>query len=218
MMRFAKYFLLPFLLIVVVGIAIAGKRGDFSRRPPLEVFPDMDRQLKLRPQEPNAFFANRVSSQPHPEGAIARSQPIQTAAGAVYPFEDAPVNTGRIPGTTNFVELNPMALNAALMARGRERYNIHCAPCHSQVADGNGITKKYGMAATANLHDKRIVLMPDGELFHVVSHGKGLMQGYAGQVTVEDRWAMVAYLRALQLARLGTLDDVPEAQRGTLTR
>ncbi|MFN3408824.1 MAG: c-type cytochrome [Limisphaerales bacterium] len=218
MMRFVKYFLLPFLVIVVVGVAIAGKRGDLSRRPPIEVFPDMDRQLKLRPQQPNAFFPNRISSQPHPEGTIARSTPIQTAAGPVYPFEDAPVNTGRIPGTTNFVELNPMALNAAFLARGQERYNIHCAPCHSQIGDGNGITKKYGMAATANLHDKRIVVMTDGEIFNTVSHGKGLMQGYASQITVEDRWAIVAYLRALQLARLGTLDDVPEAQRGTLTR
>jgi cytochrome c5 len=218
MMRFFKYFLLPFLVIVVVGIAIAGKRGDTSRRTPIEVFPDMDRQLKLRPMEPNAFFENRLSSQPHPAGTIARSTPIATAAGSVMPFEDKPVITGRVTGTTNFVELNPMVINAEFLARGKRQYNIYCAPCHSQQADGNGITKKYGMAATANLQDKRIVLMADGEIFNTVTHGKGLMQGYAAQLSVADRWAVIAYLRALQLSHLGTIDDVPEAQRATLTK
>jgi mono/diheme cytochrome c family protein len=218
MMRFIKYFLVPFAVIVIVGIAIAGKRGDTSRRTPIEVFPDMDRQLKLRPMEPNAFFENRLSSQPHPVGTIARSTPITTAAGQVMPYEDKAVNTGKVPGTTNFVELNPMVVNAEFLARGQRQFNIYCAPCHSQSADGNGITKKYGMAATANLQDKRIVTMTDGEIFNTVTHGKGLMQPYAAQLTVQDRWAVIAYLRALQLSHLGTIDDVPEAQRATLTK
>src|ERR1044071_1576794 len=97
-----RYFLLIFGVAVVLVMAIAGKRGDMSRRSPIEVFPDMDRQLKLRPMQPNAFFTNGVSSQPHLLGTIARSTPIQTAAGPVMPYEDVPVNTGRIPGTTNF--------------------------------------------------------------------------------------------------------------------
>ena len=213
-----RYFLLIFAVAVVLVMAIAGKRGDMSRRSPIEVFPDMDRQLKLRPMQPNAFFANGVSSQPHPDGTIARSTPIQTAAGAVMPYEDAPVNTGRIPGTTNFVELNPLAVNAALLARGQQRFTINCSPCHGQLADGNGITKKYGMAVVANLHDKRIVEMADGEIFYVISNGRNLMQSYASQVDVQDRWAIIAYVRALQLARLGNIDDVPEPQRATLVK
>lgn len=217
-MGFFKYFLLPFVVIAALVVLIAGQRGDTSRRPPIEVFPDMDRQLKLRPMQPNAFFANGVSSQPHPAGTIARSTPIQTASGAVMPYEDKPVNTGLVPGTTNFVELNPMVVNAALLERGRQRYTINCAPCHGQLGDGNGITKKYGMAVVANLHDKRIVEMGDGEIFHVISNGRNLMQAYGPQVDVPDRWAIIAYVRALQLARLGTLDDVPENQRATLSK
>ena len=214
-----RYFLLIFGVGVVLVMAIAGKRGDMSRRSPIEVFPDMDRQLKLRPMQPNSFFANGVSSQPHPAGTIARSTPIQTAAGPVMPYEDAPVNTGRVTGTTNFVELNPLTVNADLLARGRQRYTINCSPCHGQLGDGNGITKKYGMAVVANLHDKRIVELGDGAIFNIISNGGGLlMQGYAAQVDVPDRWAIVAYVRALQLARLGNLDDVPENQRATLAK
>lgn len=213
-----RYFLLIFGLAVVLVLAIAGQRGDTTRRTPFEVFPDMDRQLKLRPIEPNGFLANGRSSQMHPVGTIARGVPIQTATGQVMPYEDATVNTGLKPGTTNFVELNPLIVNAELMKRGQDRFTINCSPCHGQLGDGGGITKKYGMAVVANLHDKRIVEMPDGELFYVITHGRNLMQPYAAQVDVQDRWAVVAYVRALQLARLGSLDDVPEAQRATLPK
>ena len=217
-MRFIKYILLPFIVIVAVGILVAGRRGDLSRRSPIEVFPDMDRQLKLRPMQPNAFFANGNSSQPHIAGTVARGTPIQTAAGPVMPYEDSPVNTGLARGTTNFVELNPLKVDAQLLTRGQQRFTINCAPCHGQLADGNGITKKYGMTVVANLHDKRIVEMGDGEIFHVISNGRNLMQSYASQVDVQDRWAIVAYVRALQLARLGSVDDVPEAERATLPK
>lgn len=213
-----RYFLVIFAVIVVAVIAIAGKRGSFSRRPPIEVFPDMDRQLKLRPQQPNGFFANGLSSQLPVEGTIARTKPIQTIAGPVFPFEDAPVNTGRITGTTNFVETNPLQVTAALLHRGQERFTIYCAPCHGAQADGNGVTKKLGMAVVANLHDKRIVGMPDGEIFNTVTHGKNLMQSYAAQVPVEDRWAIIAYVRALQLSRLGAVEDLPAELRDKLPK
>ena len=91
-----RYFIILFVVCVAAVLAIAGKRGSLSRRTPLEVFPDMKRQLKLRPQQPNAFFANGLSSQLPVAGTIARGTPIQTAAGPVLPFEDAPVNTGRV--------------------------------------------------------------------------------------------------------------------------
>ena len=145
--------------------------------------------------------------------------PIQTEAGPVYPYEDAPVNTGRITGTTNFVEINPLPITAALLKRGQQRFTINCSPCHGQLADGNGITKKIGaMAVVANLHDERIVEMTDGEIFYVITNGRNLMGVYGANVTVEDRWAIVAYLRALQLSQLGTIDDVPEALRATLKK
>jgi mono/diheme cytochrome c family protein len=216
-----RYFLVIFAVCVVAVIAIAGKRGSFSRRPPVEVFPDMDRQLKLRPQQPNGFFANGQSSQLPVPGTVARGKAIQTANGPALSFEDAPVNTGRITGTTNFVETNPLPVTGALLRRGQERFTIYCSPCHGAQADGNGVTKKLGMAVVANLHDKRIVAMPDGEIFNVITQGKApnfLMQSYAAQVPVEDRWAIIAYVRALQLSRLGLVEDLPAELRDKLPK
>jgi mono/diheme cytochrome c family protein len=198
-------------------VGIAGFRGGMSRKPPIEVFSDMDRQLKLRPQKPDDFFANGVSSQLPPVGTIPRSQPVQTLNGPVYGFEDAPVNTGRIAGTTNFIETNPLPVNEVLLRRGQERFDIYCAPCHGRLGDGDGITKKLGvMPAVANLHDKRIVEMADGEIFNTVSNGKGLMGAYGPVVPTEDRWAIIAYLRALQLSALGSTNDLTPDQQAAL--
>jgi mono/diheme cytochrome c family protein len=106
-----------------------------------------------------------------------------------------------------------------LLRRGQQRFQINCSPCHGATAEGKGITQKIGaMAVVANLHDKRIVEMTDGELFFVVTNGRNLMGGYGANVTVEDRWAVIAYLRALQLARLGSVDDVPQEFRATLKK
>jgi mono/diheme cytochrome c family protein len=216
-MRYVIGFILIFLAGMAATVGIAGFRGHLSRKPPIEIFPDMDRQLKLRPQQPNDFFANGLSSQLPPAGAVARSAPIQTVLGPVYPYEDAPVNTGRITGTTNFIATNPLPVTAALLQRGRERFDIYCAPCHGASGDGNGITKKIGlMAAVANLQDKRIVEMTDGEIFNTITRGKNLMGAYGPMVPVEDRWAIIAYLRALQLSRLGSTNDLPPAQRAML--
>jgi hypothetical protein len=214
-----RYFLFIFGLCIVAVMGIAGKRGTISRKPPLYVFPDMDYQPKLRPQNPNSFFPNGLSSQLPPPGTIARSKPLPTANGPVYPFEDSPVNTGRVTGTTNFVETNPLPVTAQLLKRGQQRFQINCSPCHGAGGDGNGITKKINaMAVVANLHDRRIVELADGELFFVITNGRNLMLPYGPNVTVEDRWAIIAYLRALQLSRLGSIDDVPQDLRGTLKK
>lgn len=214
-----RYFLAIFALCIIATVGVLGVRGTHSRRPPLYIFPDMEWQLKLRPQKPNAFFTNGISSQPHVPGTIARSTPIQTAQGTVYPYEDSPVNTGLVTGTTNYTEVNPLPITAALMERGRQRFTINCSPCHGQLADGNGITRKIGaMAIVANLHDKRIVEMTDGELFWVITNGRNNMGAYGPNVTVQDRWAIISYLRALQLSQLGSIDDVPEALRSTLKK
>ena len=173
MIRIAVSIVLVFLAVGIAGFATLGLQGKMSRKPPLELFPDMDRQAKLRPMEPNHFFANGVSSQLPPAGTIARSQPIETANGAVYHFEDSPVNTGRVAGTTNFVEANPLAVNLQMIQRGQERFDIYCAPCHGKLGDGNGITKKIGVMPTvANLHDARIVKLTDGEIFNTITYGK----------------------------------------------
>ncbi|MGD0615085.1 MAG: cytochrome c [Verrucomicrobiota bacterium] len=214
-----RYFLLIFAVCAITVVGIAGRRGGLTRRTPLYVFPDMRRQLKLRPQEPNGFFANGVSSQLPVPGTLARGNPIQTAGGLVYPYEDSAVFTGRVPGTTNYVETNPLAINAQLLQRGQQRFTIYCSPCHGQEADGTGITRKIGaMAVVANLHDKRIVEMADGELLYVITNGRNLMGAYGPNVPVEDRWAIIAYLRAVQLSWLGTTNDVPPELRAGLNK
>src|SRR5450755_1675465 len=216
-MRYLLYSILVIVAIAAAAFAIVGLPGHLSRKPPLEVFPDMDRQAKLRPEKPFKFFPNGLTSQLPPAGTVARSTPVETANGAVYSFEDSPVNTGKISGTTNFVETNPLVVDAASLARGREQFGIYCTPCHGALGDGNGITKKIGaMPAVANLHDKRIVVMTDGEIFNTITFGKNTMGAYGPIVPVEDRWAIVGYLRALQLSQLGSPDDLPPDQKASL--
>jgi mono/diheme cytochrome c family protein len=122
-------------------------------------------------------------------------------------------------GTTNFVETNPYPVTAQLLKRGQERFNIYCSPCHGREADGNGITKKLGVMMTvANLQDPRIVKFADGEIFYVITHGRNTMYPYGPNVPVEDRWAIIAYVRALQLSHLGSINDVPQDERANLKR
>jgi mono/diheme cytochrome c family protein len=201
-----RYFLTLYILAIVAVVGVAGFRGSISRKPPIEVFPDMDRQWKLRPQEPNRFFANKRSSQPFVEGTIARGTP----------YQDIPLNTGRVTGSTNWVEISPIEITEAVMERGKQRYDIYCTPCHGAAGDGKGITSKYGMVAVANFHDARLISMTDGEIFNTITYGKNLMGPYGANIKIEDRWAVIAYLRALQRSRLSTMDDVPEAQKAAL--
>jgi mono/diheme cytochrome c family protein len=197
-----RYFFLTFVILVVVVVATAGKRGSISRKPPLEIFPDMDKQPKLRPQTRGEVFANGLSSQLPVDGTVARGSA----------FEDSPVNTGKVAGTTNYVGTIPMPVTAQLMERGEQRFNISCSPCHGRMGDGKGITTKFGMAVIADLHDsktRKVVQQSDGEIFNTITYGKNLMGPYGGLVSIEDRWAIIAYLRALQRSRLGIEQDVP---------
>jgi len=214
-----RYFLAIFALCVLATVGILGFRGSHFRKPPLYIFPDMERQPKLRPQTANAFFDDGMSSRLPVAGTIARSQPVQVGDGLVYSWQDSPLTTGLATGTTNFVAVNPLPVTDELLQRGQQVFNINCAACHSKLGDGNGTPKRINaMAVVANLHDKRIVELADGEIFNTVSYGKGLMLGYAANLPIQDRWAAIAYLRALQLSRLGALDEVPEALRGTLKK
>lgn len=195
-----RYFFAIFILTIAAVYLIAGKQGDMSRRPPIEIFDDMVRQSKFRPQQPNNFFANGRTSQRIVPGTVAR--------GSSY--EENEVNTGKVPGTTNFVATIPIEVNESLLARGAERFAISCKVCHGALADGNGVTKKFGMAVVATLHDPRIVGLADGEIFNTITYGKNLMGGYGPNIAIEDRWAIVAYVRALQRSQLATIEDVPD--------
>lgn len=201
---FLAWFFTIWALTVIAVLAVAGFRGSMSRRPPIEIFPDMDRQPKLRPQTTTKFsgFADGLSSRLAVAGTIARDSH----------YADTPENTGKIAGTTNFVEAIPVPINAQLMKRGQERFNIYCQPCHGLQGDGKGIISRFGMGNVANLHQDKLIKTPDGDLFVTITLGKNTMKGYGAQIHVSDRWAIVAYVRALQVSHYGAKGDVPADQ------
>jgi mono/diheme cytochrome c family protein len=209
---------MAFIVLVVGVVLVAGPRGSFTKRPPIEIFPDMDRQPKLRPQAPNNFFADGLSSRLPVEGTVSHSEAKSVGTEKVFQFQDHPFNTGKLPGKTNFIDLIPVPVTAQLLERGQQRFNIYCSPCHSTAGDGKGVTSKYGMAATANLHDPRIVKMADGEIFNTVTGGKNTMMGYADKLEPGDRWAVIAYVRALQRGRLVMKDEVPADIMATIKK
>jgi mono/diheme cytochrome c family protein len=215
-----RYFLLLFFLTCFGVVAICGFRGSHSRRPQIELFADMVRQNKVRPQTPSEFFPDQLASRFIPEGTVPRGgpyvingEPLVIDGKPVYPYEDSSVNTGKIVGTTNWVPVNPLPITRQLLERGQQRYQINCLPCHGPDGDGKGITSKYGMVAIANFHDRKFIDMCDGEIFNTMTIGKNLMPAYGANVPVADRWAIIAYVRALQRSQLATAEDVPEPQR-----
>jgi len=220
-----RYFLLLFVVTCVAVVGICGFQGSHTRRTPIEIFPDMVRQNKVRPQTPSDFFPDQESSRPIPAGTVPHTtayvingEPLVIDGKPVYAYEDSPVNTGKIPGTTNFVENDPLPLTRQLLDRGEQRYQINCMPCHGPAGDGKGITSKYNMFSMANFHDQRLVNMPDGEIFNTITYGKNLMGPYGPNVTVEDRWAIIYYVRTLERSQLATVEDVPEPDRAQFTK
>jgi mono/diheme cytochrome c family protein len=216
-----RYFLLILALTALLVVLFAGTRGSLSRKPPIEIFPDMVIQPKIRPQTYSEFFADRMSSRLPVAGTIAHKAPLMVGGKMIYEFEEAPVNTGHIGGTTNFVETNPFPVTEELLARGQERFGIYCAPCHGAQGDGKGITARLGMAVVGDLHDtkvRKVPQQPDGEVFNTITYGKNLMGAYGGLVPVADRWAIVAYVRALERSRLATIEDVPASERTKLQK
>ncbi len=179
--------------------------GVTTRNTPIEIFPDMDRQPKYKPQAASPFFADGRASRAAIPGTVAEGQLR----------EDGGYETGISGG--NYIGKNPLAVDAALLARGRERFDIYCAPCHDRTGSGRGIVPlRVPSWIPTSLLEPRIREMTDGELFHVASDGRRTMPGYRYQTPVRDRWAIVAYVRALQRARDATLADVPPELRSTL--
>lgn len=197
------------VFVCVLLVSIFGFRGTTFTSPPIEVFPEwafpgMKLQPKLRPQASSNFFADGRSDRAPVEHTVMR--------GMLR--EDDHLNRGK-DASGGFARGFPAALTVDLkfLQRGKDRYEIYCAPCHSSVGDGVGITKQYGMGATPTYHDKRLREMPEGELYNTITVGSPNknMQSYADKLVPEDRWAVVAYVRALQRAQQGTVADVTDA-------
>lgn len=202
-----RYVYLTTFFIVVLAVGVLGFRGCTSTRPPLEVFADMDRQPKYRPQAESPFFADSRTDRPLPVGVVSRGD-LRS---------DVPLYQGKGP-TGEWIRGLPAAItvDARLLQRGQERYSITCAPCHGALGDGNGITKAYGMGATPTYHDERLRTMAEGEIYNTITNGKATMMGYADKLEPTDRWAVVAYVRALQRAQKGAVADVPASHKSEL--
>ena len=157
---------------------------------------DMHNQPKFIPQRGTTFFASGRSSRPQVEDTIARSQM----------HEDAYFYTGIQNGQEG--DGLPVPLTEATIARGQERFNIYCTPCHSRVGNGAGMIVQRGYRPAGNFHTDRLRNAPLGHFFAVISNGYGAMPDYSAQLTPEDRWAVTAYIRALQLSQDAKPSDV----------
>jgi mono/diheme cytochrome c family protein len=190
------------LAAVVMAVLQAACSNFTTRQPPVWVWSDMKKQDKYKAQAEGQFFA---------DGRTSRRLVDDTVAQELYKA-DTPRATG-VEENGTYVARNPLPLTKEVLVRGQERYNIYCAPCHDRSGSGRGPIPAKTVWIPGNLHDPRIVNMVDGELYHVASMGRRSMPGYRFQVTGQDRWAIVAYVRALQRASLATLADVPADMR-----
>jgi mono/diheme cytochrome c family protein len=164
---------------------------------------DMHDQPKYEPLERSTFFADGMTSRAPVEGTIARGQLVTDVARA----------TGK---TGKDYAANPLPRSVETFTRGRERFDIYCAPCHDRVGTGNGMIVERGFKQPTSFHDDRLRQVADGYLFETITQGFGVMPSYAQQIPVEDRWAIAAWVRVLQRSQNATLDDVPPADRATL--
>lgn len=165
---------------------------------------DMHDQPRYEPFEASTVFEDGRSARPLVEGTVARGQ-LRT---------DTHFHAGRVDG--ELAEVLPMPLTRALLERGRERYNIFCAPCHDRTGGGNGMIVRRGMRQPPSFHIERLRQLPVGYYFDVITNGFGVMMDYASRIPPPDRWAITAYIRALQLSQHATLADVPDQVRQRL--
>ncbi|GJM43412.1 MAG: quinol:cytochrome C oxidoreductase [Gemmatimonadota bacterium] len=213
-------FLLVVMLTSIPAALIYRARADTQRTPRINLIPDMDYQPKYLPQTKNALFADGRAMRPQTPGTVARGQ-LQ---------EDDHLYRGRtgddwataIPETA----LSGVGTWEALVARGQDRYEIYCTPCHGQSGNGQGMIAQRGTllmdrglaiwTPPSSLHTDLVRGRAAGHLFNTITNGIRNMPAYGSQLKVADRWAVVAYIRALQRSQRAELEDVPEDVRGTL--
>jgi hypothetical protein len=165
---------------------------------------DMHNQPKYRPFARNPFFADQRASRPLVEGVVARGHLDEDEAFFQGVSGGQPVAT------------DPLGYGREVLERGQERFNIYCSPCHDRTGSGEGMIVQRGYKQPPSFHDPRLRAVPDGYFFQVMTNGFATMPAYAAQVPARDRWAIVAYIRALQLSQNATLADVPAEERAKL--
>jgi mono/diheme cytochrome c family protein len=165
----------------------------------------MHDQPKYVPLRPSSFFTDGRSARPIPEGTVARGHLDDNVA----------FFTGKGPDG-KLVNDFPIPVTKDVILRGQQRFNVFCTPCHSRLGDGNGMVVQRGFRHPPSYHTDRLRQMPNGHFFDVITNGFGAMPNYAQQVPPADRWAIVSYIRALQLSQQASINDVPPDARGQL--
>jgi cytochrome c553 len=161
---------------------------------------DMHDQPRFKPLAKSDFYPDLRSARPPVEGTVARGQL----------HEDTYFYSGKVGNL--FGDYMPFPVNQAILARGQQRFNIYCAPCHSRVGDGNGMVVQRGYRPPPSYHTDRLRKAPLGYFFSVITNGFGAMPDYAQQISAQDRWAVVSYIRALQLSQATTAADASAGQ------
>lgn len=212
MPRWLIYIALIFVAVSWIPFAlIARARSTPQRTARMQIIPDMDQQAKFRPQSVNPMFADARADRRPVEGTVAQGQLN----------DDLHVSRGLVDGA--WAVAFPMPVTEAMMKRGQERYDIFCAPCHGLSGAGNGIVavradrlQEGTWTPPTNLHDVTVRERPVGHLYNTIANGIRNMPAYGAQIPVADRWAIVAYVRALQKSQNARVDDVPADLRPTL--
>jgi mono/diheme cytochrome c family protein len=200
-----KIFALKLLLLMWMTIIISCSQERPSTDPPVHLNPNMDDQPKYEAMEESQFFLDKSAMRMPVDGTVARGQLNENSA--YYAGKSA---TGRL------IKKMPVKLTKQLLQRGQKRYNIYCTPCHGLNGAGQGIVIKKGFLPPTSFHIDRIRDIEDGHIFDVITNGIRNMPSYSYQVPVADRWAIVAYIRALQRSQNATLKDIPEDIKKTL--
>ncbi len=192
--------------ILIALVLIAGCfRGLPSDKPPIHIIRDMFNQPRYNPQAESRFF---------PDSAAMREPEPGTVAW--HGADDDSVYFHGVDSKGNLVKQSPVPVTLKLLKRGQQRFNIYCSPCHSRLGDGKGIVVSRGFLPPPSFHTDRIRNFPDGQIFDTITNGVRNMRSYGSQVKVADRWAIVSYIRALQLSQNAPLEDVPQEMRGNL--
>ena len=215
-----KYFFIVYAFVALAVFGIFGIPGTKFERPPFRLFPDMDEQDKIRGQKPSEFFADGKGSRLPVTGTVPNS-----ADNGVFSVEFGEGRTGYYytglldgyfgSGMPEELELTPETVESFL-ARGQDRFGIYCAICHGESGDGGGVVARNGLNGVRNLTEDgfKAANYPDGLIYEVITHGKGQMGAYGMNIPVEDRWAIVAYMRALQEAREVSKADLDQKGEG----
>ena len=199
-----KFFLLIFVAVCVLVVGVFGFRGEKFGHTPIQVFPDMDYQDFVQGQEPSEFFRDGMASRLPVTGTVPSASddgvfPVEFGEGRTGHYYTGAIGDYFATGMPEELELT--ADNAdAFLRRGQERYGIFCAVCHGAKGDGKGVTAQYGVPNIANFHAPQFQAgqYPEGKMFYVITNGWNLMGAYGANIPVRDRWAIVAYVRALQ--------------------